>query len=171
MPANVEIKARARDVAALRNRLEQLGGGPAKLLQQVDTFFVTNRGRLKLRESDSGPGQLIYYERPDQDGPKRSDYSIFEARDPGSLKAVLTLALGIRGTVEKVRSLYMIGQTRVHLDEVKGLGSFVELEVVLRTGQSDHEGRLIAEGLIWQLGVARDDLLESAYMDMLEQAG
>ncbi|MFH1183959.1 MAG: class IV adenylate cyclase [Chloroflexota bacterium] len=170
MPSNVEIKARVRDFAALNARARQLTEKPVQVIPQLDTFFVTATGRLKLRELDSGVAQLIYYERPDQDGPKRSDYSIFETRDPSALRSVLEKALGIRGKVEKVRHLYLVGQTRVHLDEVKGLGHFLELEVVLQPGQSDREGHLIAEELISQLGIERRDLLESAYMDLLEQS-
>ena len=37
--------------------------------------------------------------------------------------------MGIKGDVKKTRYLYMVGQTRVHVDEVEGLGNFMELEV------------------------------------------
>ena len=168
MPSNVEVKARVRNYEALSARAREISDSPVEVIRQVDTFFVTAEGRLKLREPDAGRAQLIYYERPDQDGPKRSDYTIFETPDPGPLKSVLSRALGVRGTVEKVRHLYMVGQTRVHLDEVKGLGNFMELEVVLRSDQSDQEGRLIAEQLLASLGVEQGDLVESAYMNLLE---
>ncbi|HET9912673.1 MAG TPA: class IV adenylate cyclase, partial [Anaerolineales bacterium] len=80
------------------------------------------------------------------------------------------LAYGIRGFVRKTRYLYLVGQTRVHLDDVEGLGQFIELEVVMREGQSDAEGQVIAEDLMERLGVARSDLLEGAYMDLLESS-
>jgi predicted adenylyl cyclase CyaB len=82
----------------------------------------------------------------------------------------LELAYGIRGIVRKTRYLYLVDQTRVHLDEVEGLGQFMELEVVMQEGQSDAEGQLIAEGLMAVLGVERSDLLEGAYMDLLESS-
>jgi predicted adenylyl cyclase CyaB len=170
MPSNVEIKARVHDFAALTARAALLSDEPVRVIAQVDTFFRTTKGRLKLRELKGGPAQLIYYERPDQDGPKRSDYSIFETGDAQALQAVLSMALGVRGTVEKTRHLYLIGQTRVHLDDVKGLGQFMELEVVLRPGQDEEEGRRVAQGLLSDLGIDRADLLESAYMDLLEKA-
>jgi len=160
MPSNVEVKARVRDFAALNALAAQLSDSPVAVLPQLDTFFRTGQGRLKLRQPSSGAGQLIYYVRPDQDGPKRSDYLIHETTDPAGLKDVLSRALGIRGQVEKVRNLYLIGQTRVHLDEVKGLGFFMELEVVLREGQAESDGRQIAEDLLARLGVAPADLLE-----------
>ena len=52
------------------------------------------------------------------------------------------------------------------MDNVEGLGQFMELEVVMREGQSDAEGQLIAEDLMAALGVERSDLLEGAYMDL-----
>lgn len=113
-------------------------------------------------------GQLVYYERADATGPKRSDYFIAETSEPEALKSVLAKALGVRGVVRKTRYLYMVGQTRLHLDEVEGLGQFVELEVVMRPGQSDAEGQAIAEDLMAKLGIREEDLLEGAYMDMIE---
>jgi predicted adenylyl cyclase CyaB len=80
----------------------------------------------------------------------------------------LELAYGIRRIVRKIRYLYLVGQTRVHLDDVERLGRFMELEVVMREGQSDAEGQGIAEGLMDAFGVEKSDLLEGAYMDLLE---
>ncbi len=169
MPSNIEIKARARDFDGIRSRAEALADRPVQILPQEDTFFEVVHGRLKLRVPPAGPAQLIYYERANQDGPKRSDYHIFETSDPDSLKTALGLALGVRGVVRKTRYLYMAGQTRIHLDDVQGLGHFMELEVVMRPGQSDAEGQAIAQELMSRLGIEEADLLEGAYMDLIEQ--
>jgi predicted adenylyl cyclase CyaB len=168
MPSNIEIKARARAFDEIRRRAEALAGTPVEVIGQEDTFFRVPRGRLKLRVRPDGPAQLIYYERPDQEGPKRSNYSIFETADPERLKLTLGQALGIRGVVRKTRYLYLVGQTRVHLDDVTGLGRFMELEVVMRPGQSDEDGQAIARDLMAKLGVQESDLLEGAYMDIIE---
>jgi len=170
MPSNIEIKAHVRAFDEIRRRAEQRSDTPVEVISQVDTFFNTLQGRLKLRVLSEDNGQLIYYLRPDQDGPKRSDYHLSPTSDPKNLKRVLELAYGIRGVVRKTRYLYLVGQTRVHLDDVEGLGQFMELEVVLREGQSDAEGQAIAEGLMAALGVERSDLLEGAYMDLLESS-
>jgi predicted adenylyl cyclase CyaB len=170
MPSNIEIKAHVRDFDEIRRRAEQLSNTPVEVIPQEDTFFNVSQGRLKLRVLSENKGQLIYYTRPDQDGPKRSDYHISLISDPENLKRVLELAYGIRGIVRKTRYLYLVDQTRVHLDEVEGLGQFMELEVVMQEGQSDAEGQLIAEGLMAVLGVERSDLLEGAYMDLLESS-
>ena len=168
MPSNIEIKARARDFEEIRRRAESLSDTSVDVIPQEDTFFNTGKGRLKLRILALNRGQLIYYTRPDQEGPKRSEYHIYETSDPENLRRVLELAYGIRGVVKKTRYLYLVGQTRVHLDDVEGLGQFMELEVVMGEGQSDAEGQVIAEDLMSRLGVERGDLIEGAYMDLLE---
>jgi adenylate cyclase len=168
LPSNIEIKAYARNFDEIRHRAETLSNKPVEVLPQEDTFFHTPQGRLKLRVLSANQGQLIYYTRPNQEGPKRSDYHIFLTSDPENLKRVLELAYGIRGVVRKTRYLYLVGQTRVHLDDVEGLGQFMELEVVMREGQSDADGQAIAEDLMARLGVEGSDLIEGAYMDLLE---
>jgi predicted adenylyl cyclase CyaB len=168
MPVNIEIKARARKFDEIRSRAEKLSDVPVEVIPQEDIFFNVEHGRLKLRVLAPDRGQLIYYNRPDQEGPKRSDYHIAETPNPDNLKRVLELAYGIRGIVKKTRYLYLVGHTRVHLDDVEGLGQFMELEVVMEEGQSDAEGQEIAKGLMTDLGVEGSDLLEGAYMDMVE---
>jgi predicted adenylyl cyclase CyaB len=169
LPSNIEIKARVRDFEGIRARAEKLSDTPVQVLPQEDTFFNVEKGRLKLRILGADQSQLIYYTRPDQEGPKRSDYHISHSTDPQNLKRVLELAYGIRGVVHKTRYLYLVGQTRIHLDDVAGLGQFMELEVVLEEGQSDAEGQRIAEDLMSALGVDRADLIDGAYMDLLEK--
>ena len=169
MPTNVEIKARAHDFETLRKLAETLSDTPCQIISQEDTFFCSPHGRLKLRVLAPEHGQLVYYFRSDAAGPKRSEYHIFETSNPAGLKFILAAALGVRGEVSKTRYLYLTGQTRIHLDDVKGLGRFVELEVVMRPGQSEAEGRAIAEGLMRKLGIQPTDLIELAYMDLLEK--
>lgn len=168
MRSNIEIKALVHDFDQIRLGAESLSDTPVEVIPQEDIFFHTQKGRLKLRILAANRAQLISYTRPDQEGPKRSEYHIYETPDPENLKRVLELAYGIRGQVKKTRYLYLIGQTRVHLDEVEGLGQFMELEVVMAPGQSNAEGQAIAEELMSKLGVEKGDLLEGAYMDLLE---
>lgn len=167
MPRNVEIKARVRDLQAVRSIAERLAGTPATLLLQEDTFFHIPAGRLKLRVLGPDEAQLIFYDRPDQTGPKTSYYAVAPVVDAPALKAVLTSALGVRGTVRKKRWLCMVGRTRVHLDEVEGLGSFLELEVMLDPDEDEEAGRKTANGLMEALGVQPEDLIDGAYMDLL----
>lgn len=168
MPANIEIKARVRDLTGLKESVLRLSNALPLTITQEDTFYNSPHGRLKLRITGSSSAQLIYYDRPDTAAPKRSDYFIFETGDPANLGAILSAAFGIRGIVRKTRHLYLVGQTRIHLDEVADLGSFVELEVVLTPEQTNAEGEIILRKLMAQLGISNDELIQGAYLDMLE---
>jgi len=169
MPANIEIKARVTDFDSLKQAAEWLSDTPCQVIPQVDTFFNCSHGRIKLRELSPQCGQLVYYLRQDIVGPKHSEYKIFETDDPAALKLILSQAFGVRGVVSKVRYLYLVGQARIHLDDVLGLGKFMELEVVLQPGQTDVEGQAIAENLMKRLGIKDKDLIDSAYMDLMEK--
>ena len=167
---NVEIKARVRDPGALRARVAALATEPSVSIGQHDTFFITVQGRLKLRRFDDGTGRLIFYERDDIIGPKTSTYSMATCPDARAFEAVLTRAFGVRGVVETRRELFMIGRTRVHLDEVRGLGHFLELEVVLADGEPASDGEREAHDLLTKLSVPASALVAPAYIDLLEAA-
>lgn len=169
MPANIEIKARVQDFESLRVIAERLSDTPCQVIPQEDTFFYCHDGRLKLRELGPDRGQLVYYQRQDTNGPKHSEYKIFETGNPAGLKTILAEAFGIRGVVIKQRYLYLCGQTRIHLDDVQGLGRFMELEVMLAPGQTDADGQAIARELMEKLGIGEMDLIDTAYMDMIEK--
>uniref|UniRef100_A0A8C6U9B9 Si:ch211-156b7.4 n=1 Tax=Neogobius melanostomus TaxID=47308 RepID=A0A8C6U9B9_9GOBI len=153
MPSNVEIKATVSDPGKFAEKSSELSESEGAIIRQHDTFFNCSTGRLKLRDFMDGTGQLIFYERPDTDGPKLSRYSISPTNDPSTLRAVLSDALGVKGEVRKERRLFLIGQTRVHLDTVEGLGHYMELEVALN--------------LMDQLGVSQESLVTGAYMDLI----
>ena len=167
MPSNIEIKARVEDFARKQALAERLAGGPPEIIRQQDTFFPCATGRLKLRRLATDRGELIAYRRDDVAGTKQSDYLLYRTAEPGALRAVLAEALGTGVMVTKTRRLYLVGQTRVHLDEVEGLGTFLELEVVLAEGQAAAEGHRIAREIMAALEVREEDLLTGAYADML----
>jgi adenylate cyclase class IV len=136
-------------------------------MEQRDVFFPCAQGRLKLRHFGGGRGELIQYERTDDDKPRLSHYVLVPTDRATDLEEVLRRALGTIGSVEKTRWLYLVGQTRVHLDEVRRLGWFFELEVVLRPEQPEAEGRNIAEELMREFGIAAEDIVPGAYIDLL----
>jgi len=163
---NVEIKARVRDAARLRERALALADGPPELIVQTDTFFAVPSGRLKLRAFADGGGELIFYERPDAAGPKTSRYGIAPVADAAALLAVLAAALPRRGVVRKERELLLAGRTRIHLDRVDALGDFLELEVVLAEGEDAAAGEAEARQLLRRLGIEDADLVSGAYIDL-----
>ena len=87
--------------------------------------------------------------------------------DPARLEAVLTRSLGVRGVVEKTRRLYLWRHTRIHLDEVEGLGRFVELETVANRISLDEAEREARE-VIEFLGLDPSTFLDRPYLELLE---
>jgi predicted adenylyl cyclase CyaB len=167
MPTNVEIKAIVRDWNQTCQAAAALADSPVEILKQEDTFFACPHGRLKLRRFSARHGELIGYRRQNLTGPKSSRYLITKTNEPGALRAVLTDSLGVVGTVKKQRHLYLHGQTRIHLDQVEGLGTFLELEVVMRPEQPIAEGEQMAHTLMKRLGVKPEHLVADAYLDLI----
>ena len=166
MPRNVEIKARVEDPSALLARVSAIAERGPFEIRQDDTFFACPNGRLKLRELAPSEGQLIFYERADSAGPKVSTYFISPTSEPATLRHALASALGVTGRIRKRRLLFLTGPTRIHLDEVEGLGHFIELEVVLADDESVEAGERVAYGLMHQLGILPRSLLTGAYVDL-----
>jgi predicted adenylyl cyclase CyaB len=167
MARNIEIKARIESVEVMMTRAAALADRPPVEIQQDDTFFACPRGRLKLRALSPTEGQLIFYQRPDQAGPKESFFVAAPTASPEEAREALSLAYGQIGRVRKRRTLYLVGRTRVHLDRVEHLGDFLELEVVLAEGEPSGPGVAEAHRLMTALGVAPEQLIEGAYLDLL----
>ena len=170
MARNVEIKARLSDYENTARRARELSPSEPVVIAQEDVFFPCPSGRLKLRILSPGRGELIFYQRPDQEGPKTSHYSLAPTADPTGLRHVLASAYGEKAVVRKVRHLYLVGRTRIHLNQVEELGDFLELEVVLAGEDSIGDGEAEAHQLMSSLGVTPEDLVPDAYVDLLERS-
>lgn len=170
MPRNIEIKARLASIEAILPIAVALCGQQPQLIEQDDTFFHCDNGRLKLRAFSAAAGELIFYRRADRAGPKESFYVRSATDAPDSLREALSLAYGEVGRVRKRRWLLMAGRTRIHLDAVQGLGEFLELEVVLRDGEAAEDGVAEAQALMARLGIAAPQLIEGAYVDLLKSS-
>ena len=170
MARNIEIKARITRVIDLIGPAAAIADqGPTEILQD-DTFFDCHAGRLKLRAFSNSQGELIFYQRSNQSGPKESFYVRTPTAAPDSLRETLTLAYGAVGRVRKHRTLFLAGRTRIHLDAVEDLGDFLELEVVLHEGEPLENGVREAQRLMQQLGVTPSQLIDQAYVDLLAEA-
>jgi predicted adenylyl cyclase CyaB len=165
---NVEIKAQITSVEALLPKVKAVADQGPFEIRQDDTYFACNAGRLKLRMFSKGEGELIYYRRADQQAPKESFYLRSPTTAPEVLRESLTLAYGQTGHVEKHRTLFLAGRTRIHLDRVSGLGHFLELEVVLEEHEPSEVGVREARELLVGLGVEQSQLIEGGYFDLLK---
>jgi predicted adenylyl cyclase CyaB len=167
MPHNLELKARHPDLRMAAAAVEQLGAQGPTVESQTDTYFRVPNGLLKLREIEGQQAALIWYTRPDRRDARTSTYQLVPVPDPDGLRAALDGALAVRGTVRKRRTIYLWHNVRIHLDEVDGLGTFVEFEAVLSPGEDEATARRRLEELGRVLGIRPEDCLAPSYADLL----
>jgi adenylate cyclase, class 2 len=172
--ANVESKTRCPDLGAVARLAAALGARYEGRIEQVDTYFRVRRGRLKLREAShygpdgrrSASSELIRYERPDVKGARVSVYERTATEDPKSSRLRLEAAHGVRGCIRKQRELWILDSTRIHLDEVEGLGTFVELETA-SSGEPESTERLEHDRLWSALGLDPHATVDCSYIDLV----
>lgn len=176
MARNIEIKVRLADLRGTLISISEIAGDATELWQE-DTFFRCDidNGRLKLRHETgaSDASEFIFYVREDDSpDPKASNYLRCPVSSFDQLKDVLGAALGIVGRVVKHRYVFMIGNARVHVDEIAGLaGGFLEIEVVLGEADSVESGYATMSSLMVQLGIDSSQLVAKAYVDLLVVEG
>jgi len=171
---NVELKAHDPDPARTLERALAAGAEDRGLLRQRDTYFAVAHGRLKLREEEPGGATLIAYERPDAATERVSSYRLVPVVDADGLRAALSVAIGVTAVVVKRRRVLLWEAVRIHLDEVRGLGSFLELEAVAQPGSDLVRERAQVARLREALDIRDDALREGSYADALlgsERAG
>ncbi len=163
---NVELKAADRDPEATAAGCLALGATDRGELHQTDTYFLVRRGRLKLR-TDESAAELIAYRRPDHPEATESTYVLAPVSAPDELAHALDAALGTVVIVSKRRRLFLWEGVRIHLDEVDGLGSFVEFEAVLPDAGDAETARGKVARLRAELGIEGDALISAGYADLL----
>ncbi|MGB3798506.1 MAG: class IV adenylate cyclase [Lewinella sp.] len=169
----VEIKARTQDHDRLRHLLTAEGADFRGTDHQIDRYFRVHEGRLKLRIGNI-ERSLIFYQRPDQTGPKDSSVSLTvlkTEKEAVSLSDTLERALGVWITVDKEREIYFIDNVKFHLDTVAGLGTFVEIEAI---GESETERKTLRKQVDHYrslFDLADEDLLAISYSDLLTAVG
>lgn len=164
---NVEIKARCSDPGFLRGYFERNNALFKGRDHQTDTYFRVASGRLKLREGNI-ENNLIYYERNDQPGAKESNFRLLPVIDPSVLKEMLAASLGIKVIIEKQRDIFFIDNVKFHIDEVAGLGSFMEIEASdLYDRRSKEELQKQCAFYMGEFGIREEDLIAVSYSDLL----
>jgi predicted adenylyl cyclase CyaB len=164
---NIEIKARCSNPERIRTILKDADARHEGQDHQVDTYFNTPAGRLKLRQGNID-NALIAYTRVDQSGPKQSNVLLYKTQDSEGLKSILDCVLETRVVVDKRRDIFFIENVKFHLDTVTGLGDFVEIEAIDDTGKrSQQELHKQCVQYMTPLEIPEEDLLTPSYSDMM----
>lgn len=171
MGLNIEIKARCLNHKPIEEIMHKMNFPFKGTEQQTDTFFNVPKGRLKLREYNNKPAILIPYIRPDVNTPRNSDYILLKTDDAEQTIEVLSQMFGIRLAVEKTRKIYLYDNVRIHLDSVENLGTFIELEGVIKNPAQREETIQKIELLMELFDIKDEDIIINAYVDLLEKKG
>lgn len=164
---NIEIKARCKDPQKIREFLQKAGADFKGIDNQTDTYYQSSHGRLKLRQGTI-ENALIFYQRPDQKGPKQANVSLYRTGPQSALAEVLSSALKTQTTVKKHREIYFLDNVKFHIDFIEELGYFVEIEAIDTKGDIGIEKlRRQCEFYMKQLGITPADLKSRSYSDML----
>lgn len=170
--SNVEVKARCADLDKARDAAAKAGAEFARIERQRDTYFRCNDGRLKLRQIETESGsraEMIFYRRADAGGPRVSRYSLKKVRFPNLKRKWLGLTRGITVEVVKTRELWLWRGVRIHLDKVKRLGNFLELEAVVRDIGDEEEAWHRCEFIAERLEIREEDQIETSYSDLIAE--
>lgn len=166
---NYEFKAKVEDWTAMENKLKNLHPVFKGLDHQTDTYFRAKEGRLKIREGNI-ESSLIFYKRNNIAGTKKAEVILYPFTPNADLKKILSSSMEILTVVEKTRKIYFLDNVKFHFDQVKGLGSFIEVEAL------DPKGNLPLELLKEQcqyyanyFGIDSENFKALSYSDMIIQ--
>jgi predicted adenylyl cyclase CyaB len=162
---NFEFKAQLRDEAHVRATLKRLRARSVGTDHQIDTYFHVPAGRLKLREGRI-ENALIFYRRTDSARGRRSSVEIMLLPRRNSVRVILSSALGVLAVVDKSREIFFVGNVKIHLDRVRGLGKFVEVEAITRSGDV-RKVRAQAKRFQKLFEISSSDIVPLSYSDMV----
>jgi adenylate cyclase class 2 len=165
MPSNLEIKATIQSIESTTEIAHLINASYAGKLFQIDTYFNVPHGRLKLREIERSISELIYYERAEESYQRVSNFERYPCLNPVLLKLLLVKSLGIKATVEKKRLLFMYNTTRIHIDEVTSLGSFIEFESPIESSLELAQNTI--NFLVDKFNIKESEYVKSSYLDLL----
>ena len=167
----IELKARVNSLEPFMQKLTELKAKHIGTFQQTDTYYEVPTGRLKLRETKgAAKAQLVYYERPDTQDIKQSSVFILEFDKKNFMKQFLDNNLHAKTMVEKQRTIYRHKGTKIHLDNVKNLGTYIEFEHPSQnTPKAIQKASRKLQQLMAKLGVKPEDLQKGSYSDLIQQ--
>ena len=165
---NIEIKARVQYPEQIEQILSEHNAKYVGKDLQIDTYFRIATGRLKLREGNI-ENSLIFYNRLETKDLKKSEVLLQKlGPDNAGLKSILDTLHGAWKVVRKERKIFFIENVKFHIDEVAGLGSFVEIEAIDDNGM--HGEQMLRDQCaryVQLLGIKTSDFVDKSYSDMI----
>ncbi len=170
MPRNIEVKVSLPDPTRARAAALALGARSRGAEVQTDRYYELAGGRrVKLRTREGGAAELIHYDRPESEGVRASDYQVTPVRDAEAGACLVPQADAV-AVVRKRREVLLLDNVRIHLDEVDGLGTFLELEAVVDPQHDDATCRRQVTELLGALGLGAAEPIRASYGELIRDA-
>ncbi len=163
MPVNLELKVKVASHSKLKKLLSEINAERRGILNQEDIYYKSNSGLLKLR-IENGNESLIHYQREENKSNRWSDYNYIKFKDSGNRK-FFDKIFEQEISVQKKRELFYYDNTRIHLDTVKSLGKFLELETLVINGKADAKKRFDTIVKLLELDSSKE--IRKSYRDLI----
>ncbi|MFZ1289098.1 MAG: class IV adenylate cyclase [Melioribacteraceae bacterium] len=164
MTLNLEIKIKLESFNEILVRISRIHIIEKNTISQKDIYYKVKNGLLKLRSYNNNY-ELIKYNRNEQNGERWSEYSVLKLSGE-SVENYFNDLFDLEIIVEKVREIFIYKNTRIHLDEVKNLGKFLELETVVKNISQD-EAKLEFEKVVKLLNLDVKNQIRKSYRDLI----
>ena len=166
---NFEFKARLNNEQQVRAALKRLDARFIGTDHQIDTYFRVPSGRLKVREGRI-ENALIFYRRANARRARQSAVELMLLPPRNSVRTILARALGTLAVVDKRREIYFVKNVKIHLDRVRRLGKFLEVEAISRGGDVK-KIRSQARQFQKLFGITAKDIVAESYSDLILAKG
>ena len=162
---NFEFKARLNNEQRVREALKRLNARFIGTDHQIDTYFRVSSGRLKVREGRL-ENALIFYQRSNVRRARQAAVEMMLLPRRNSLRAILERSLETLAVVDKRREIYFVKNVKIHLDRVRRLGNFLEVEAISRAGDLK-KIRSQARQFQKLFGITVKDIVAESYSDLI----
>lgn len=162
---SVEWKAEVRDPSIVRALLRRMGALNASTHAHTDTYFRVIDGTLLKREIEGQPPEYIHYLRPVEVRPRHTRFTLYSQEQATERFGVRPMPIWV--VVEKRREVWLLDTVRAHIDDVRGLGKFIELEALVTPGQSVRDCEARIARLRGSLGPFVSEPVAKGYAELL----
>jgi len=165
LPINLELKIKIDSIDTFTEKLKSIQAQQNSVLLQKDIYYKITAGLLKLR-IENGTKTLIYYNRDEMSENRWSDFNLLKI-DDDKAEEFLGKLFDVEEVVEKERKFFWFNNTRIHLDEVKELGNFLELETLVINGKVDAEKRF--DDIVRLLNLDLSKQIKKSYKNLVAE--
>ena len=163
---SLDMKAELRDPAIARAICEKLGAAHAERVEQTDEYYRIPDARLKKRTTNEGV-EYIFYTRVDRAGTRLNQFTIYD--EQAGRDRFGSISPPVVTTVRKVRDVYQYRNGRIHLDDVEGLGTFIEFEALITPERDVVTAHKTLDDLWKHFRPVMGEVISASYSELVEQ--